>query len=93
MRRSPLRAAPAPRPSSPCRLTPQPSLCRRRYEEASERWLPIHTVQSILLSVISMISSPNDESPANVDAAKMFRDDYPAFKKKVQRCVRKSQDE
>ena len=26
------------------------------YENASERWLPIHTVQSILISVISMIS-------------------------------------
>lgn len=39
------------------------------YERASERWLPIHTVESILMSVISMISDPNDESPANVDAA------------------------
>ena len=39
------------------------------YERASERWLPIHTVESILISVISMISDPNDESPANVDAA------------------------
>ena len=39
------------------------------YESASERWLPIHTVESILVSVISMISSPNEESPANIDAA------------------------
>ena len=39
------------------------------YETASERWLPIHTVESILISVISMITDPNDESPANVDAA------------------------
>lgn len=39
------------------------------YEKASERWLPIHTVETILISVISMISEPNDESPANVDAA------------------------
>ena len=28
-----------------------------------------------MLSVISMLSSPNDESPANVDAAKMWRED------------------
>jgi len=62
------------------------------YEQASERWLPIHTVESILISVISMISSPNSDSPANLDAAKEFRDDYPAFKKKVGRCVRKSQE-
>ena len=39
------------------------------YESASERWLPVHTVESILVSVISMLSSPNDESPANIDAA------------------------
>lgn len=39
------------------------------YEHASERWLPVHTVETILMSVISMISDPNDESPANVDAA------------------------
>lgn len=39
------------------------------YEQASERWLPIHSVYSILISVISMLADPNDESPANVDAA------------------------
>ncbi|KAB5538832.1 hypothetical protein DKX38_016365 [Salix brachista] len=39
------------------------------YELATERWTPVHTVESIVLSIISMLSSPNDESPANVDAA------------------------
>ena len=39
------------------------------YERPEERWLPIHTVETILISVISMINEPNDESPANVDAA------------------------
>ena len=36
------------------------------YEQANER---VHTVETIMLSVISMLSSPNDESPANVEAA------------------------
>ncbi|ORX91075.1 putative ubiquitin protein ligase [Basidiobolus meristosporus CBS 931.73] len=62
------------------------------YEQASERWLPVHTVETILISVISMLSSPNDESPANIEAAKEWREDYPTFKKKVQRIVRKSAD-
>jgi len=63
------------------------------YERAEERWLPIHTVETILLSVISMISEPNDESPANVDAAKEWREEYEnTFKKNVRRCVRKSQE-
>ena len=39
------------------------------YEDASERWLPIHTVETIVISVISMLSDPNDESPANIEAA------------------------
>ncbi|GJN17213.1 hypothetical protein PR202_gb04264 [Eleusine coracana subsp. coracana] len=39
------------------------------YELASERWTPVHTVESIVLSIISMLSSPNDESPANIEAA------------------------
>lgn len=29
----------------------------------------MHTVESIVMSVISMLSGPNLESPANVDAA------------------------
>lgn len=62
------------------------------YEKAAERWLPVHTVESILLSVISMLSSPNDESPANLEAAKQLREDPAGYKKKVQRCVRRSQE-
>ncbi|XP_052801549.1 probable ubiquitin-conjugating enzyme E2 7 [Mya arenaria] len=63
------------------------------YESASERWLPIHTVETIIVSVISMLAEPNDESPANVDAAKMWREHFDDFKKRVSRTVRKSQEE
>ncbi|KAJ3435628.1 ubiquitin-conjugating enzyme e2 7-like [Anaeramoeba flamelloides] len=63
------------------------------YEKASERWLPIHTVETILISVISMLASPNCESPANIDASVDFKDDYKLFKKKVMRTVRKSQEQ
>ncbi|KAJ8484802.1 hypothetical protein OPV22_017287 [Ensete ventricosum] len=62
------------------------------YELASERWMPVHTVESIVLSIISMLSSPNDESPANVEAAKEWRDTRDEFKKKVSRIVRRSQE-
>merc|ERR1719324_1549784 len=70
----------------------EPGDDRFGYESASERWLPIHTVESILVSVISMISSPNDESPANIDAAKMLRENKEEFDKRVRRCVRKTQE-
>ncbi|KAF4398557.1 ubiquitin-conjugating enzyme E2 13-like [Cannabis sativa] len=51
-----------------------------------------NSVESIVLSIISMLSSPNDESPANVEAAKEWRERRGEFRKKVSRCVRKSQE-
>ncbi|KAF8507684.1 ubiquitin-conjugating enzyme [Hysterangium stoloniferum] len=65
------------------------------YEEAGERWLPVHTVESILMSVISLLSSdtPNTDSPANVDAAKEVRNDPRGYKKKVRQLVRRSAEE
>jgi len=62
------------------------------YEQANERWSPVQTVETIMLSIISMLSSPNDESPANIDAAKQFREDHAGFRKRVASCVRKSQE-
>ena len=62
-------------------------------ETASERWRPILGVEAVIVSVISMLADPNDESPANLDAAIMWRNDRPAFKKKCRNLVRKSQEE
>lgn len=61
-------------------------------ESAAEKWSPVHTVESIVLSIISMLSSPNDESPANIDAAKDWRENRSEFKRKVARVVRRSQE-
>ncbi|KAK7610492.1 ubiquitin-conjugating enzyme/RWD-like protein [Phyllosticta paracitricarpa] len=63
------------------------------YESASERWSPVQTPETILLSVISMLSSPNDESPANVEAGRLWREDPKEFKKRVRKCVRDSLEE
>ena len=41
-------------------------------------------IEQISTSVISMLSHPNVESPANCDAAVMWRNDRTAFKKKNQ---------
>ncbi|MCJ1260776.1 hypothetical protein MMC22_000639 [Lobaria immixta] len=60
------------------------------YESASERWSPVQTPETILLSVISMLSSPNDESPANVEAARMWREDEKGFRRKCRGNVRAS---
>lgn len=53
-------------------------------ELASERWSPVQSVSTVLLSVISMLNEPNVSSPANVDAGVMFRtkrDEYDAIVK------------
>ncbi|KAI9807246.1 MAG: Ubiquitin-conjugating enzyme E2 7 [Sarcosagium campestre] len=59
------------------------------YEHASERWSPIQSVEKILISVVSMLAEPNDESPANVEAAKMWRDRRDEFEKVVRDSVRR----
>jgi ubiquitin-conjugating enzyme E2 G2 len=53
------------------------------YEHASERWSPIQSVEKILISVMSMLAEPNDESPANVEAAKMWRERRDEYEKTV----------
>jgi len=63
------------------------------YEQPGERWSPVQTVETILISVISMLADPNDQSPANVDAAIQFRDNNAEFKKEVRKTVRKSIDD
>jgi ubiquitin-conjugating enzyme E2 G2 len=60
------------------------------YERAEERWSPVQSIEKILLSVVSMLAEPNDESPANVEAAKLFRQDPDAFNRRVLTDVCKS---
>ncbi|KAF1996451.1 ubiquitin-conjugating enzyme E2 15 [Amniculicola lignicola CBS 123094] len=60
------------------------------YEQASERWSPIQSVEKILISVMSMLAEPNDESPANVDAARMWREKRAEYETRVRDNVRKS---
>jgi len=59
------------------------------YEKASERWSPIQSVEKILISVMSMLAEPNDESPANIDAARMWRERRAEYERRVRECVRR----
>jgi len=58
------------------------------YESRSERWSPVQSVEKILLSVVSLLAEPNDESPANVDAAKLWRENRGEFERRAIRLVR-----
>ena len=56
-------------------------------EKAEERWRPIIGVEAIIMSVISMLNDPNIDSPANLDASVMFRDDPKEYKKRVRKLT------
>ncbi|RFU27038.1 hypothetical protein B7463_g9311, partial [Scytalidium lignicola] len=63
------------------------------YESAAERWSPVQTPETILLSIISLLHSPNDESPANVEAARLWREEKQGnkeFRKRCRKIVRES---
>ena len=60
------------------------------YEKLNERWLPVRTPESIILSILVLLDSPNCESPANLDAAQQLRLDYDEFRRKVRRLAQKS---
>ena len=60
------------------------------YERPEERWTPVHSITSILLSVQSMLHDINAESPANVDAAKLLTQDPERFRTVVRLEVERS---
>jgi ubiquitin-protein ligase len=55
------------------------------YEHELERWRPIQNVRTIFLSIISLLNDPNPESAANIDAAKLLRDDRKAYILKIRK--------
>lgn len=59
-------------------------------ESAAERWSPAQRVESVLLSIISLLDDAECSSPANVDAAVMLRKDHTEYKKLVTKDVEAS---
>jgi len=62
-------------------------------ERAEETWRPIQTVESILVSVCSMLADPNFSSPANVDASVELRKKPQDYKRRIHKLVEKSKKE
>jgi ubiquitin-conjugating enzyme E2 G1 len=60
------------------------------HESAAERWSPVQTPETILLSVISLLYNVSDVGPANVDAAKMWREDNKQFKRICRKLTEES---
>lgn len=70
--------------------TPDPMNPQEREEET---WRPIQTVESILVSVCSMLADPNFSSPANVDASVELRKKPADYKKRILKLVEKCKKE
>eukprot|EP01080_Neovahlkampfia_damariscottae_P010962 gene10962-3670_t len=62
-------------------------------ERPEERWSPAQSPETILLSVISMLSDPNLSSPANVDAGVEFRKERKKYRERCLALVKKSMKE
>ncbi len=62
-------------------------------EKAGERWSPAQRVESILLSIISLLDDAECSSPANVNAGVMLRKDPQSFKRRVLDDVVKSKED
>ncbi|KAG6032948.1 hypothetical protein E4U41_007063 [Claviceps citrina] len=64
------------------------------YEHASERWSPVQSPETILVSTISLFHDPNPDSAANVEAARMLREEkegrHKNFRRQCRKCVRES---
>jgi len=56
-------------------------------ERAEERWNPVQSPETILLSVITLLSDPNFSSPANVDSSIEWRKNNSEFQKKIKDLV------
>ncbi|KAL3095001.1 hypothetical protein niasHS_006352 [Heterodera schachtii] len=59
--------------------------------QASEPWNPSRSVNSILISVQQLLLKPNFDSPANVDATTLFRNDPAQYRAEVRRRVERLQ--
>jgi ubiquitin-conjugating enzyme E2 R len=62
-------------------------------ESAGERWSPAQRVESVLISILSLLDDAEISSPANVDASVQLRDDKDAFIKRVKEDVAKSKED
>lgn len=62
-------------------------------ESAAERWSPAQRVESVLISILSLLDDPEISSPANVDASVTFRRDPKRYKELVKQDLDRSKQD
>ena len=53
-------------------------------------WSSANDVSSILVSIQSLLTDPNPQSPANGEAARLFTENRPEYVRRVRQCVEDS---
>lgn len=51
------------------------------------RWSPTYDVYGVLMCIQSLLNDPNVSSPANIEAAGLFKSDIEKYVEKVRECV------
>ncbi|KAF2106768.1 ubiquitin-conjugating enzyme/RWD-like protein [Lophiotrema nucula] len=62
-------------------------------ELASERWSPVQRVETVLISVLSLLDDAEVSSPANVDAGVMLRNNPARYKEMVNKDLETSKQD
>jgi ubiquitin-conjugating enzyme E2 R len=62
-------------------------------ETAAERWSPVQRVESVLISILSLLDDPEVSSPANVDAGVMLRNKPEQYKDMVKKDLELSKQD
>lgn len=63
------------------------------YESMNERWLPVRNPAQVIMSIISLLTDPNCESPANLDAALQYQVDKEGYNRKLIKLTAKTLDD
>ena len=59
------------------------------YETASDRWNPSHNINTIMMSILSLLLCPNFDSPANIDAKNLWQNNKKEYKKIIYDMIKK----
>jgi ubiquitin-conjugating enzyme E2 G1 len=57
------------------------------YESINERWSPSQNVNTILMSILSLLLSPNLDSPADIEATKLWKENFNEYKKEIYKII------
>ena len=52
-----------------------------------DKWSPVYDIKSVLLSIQSLLTDPNPDSPANTEASQLYTNNRKEYNKKVKSLI------